>query len=137
MLFTLFIFFLLLVAFILPRTTITHEAARYVESVFGLPPTEIQMVLEDQEKEEAESGSGSESDWVEDLESESDSPLPKKDMLHDSMIEEKETIDKSVKVDEKYPLSGSGSPIDGLVEEITEVVTQKIIEALEEKLKTN
>jgi len=127
MLFTLFIFFLLLIGFILPRTTITYRAAQYVDSIFGLPPTEIQMLIEDQEKEEAEaeSESESESDWVKESESESDSPLPKKDTLHDSMIQEKDN-EKDAK-----------SVIDGLVQEITETVTDKIIEAVEDKLKTN
>lgn len=133
MLFTLFIFFLLIITFILPQTTITYGAARYVESVFGLPPTEMEMLIEDQEKEELESESESESDWVKESSSESGSES-ESDLLHDSMIQEK---DNSVKVDEKDALSGSTSAIDGLVEEITETVTEKIIEALEDKLKTN
>ena len=56
MLFALFIVFFLFVSVFLSKANISFESARYLESIFCLPPTQLEMAVEDSEKKECDSG---------------------------------------------------------------------------------
>jgi hypothetical protein len=56
MLFALFIVFFIFLSVFLSRANISFESARYLESIFCLPPTQLEMAVEDSEKKECDSG---------------------------------------------------------------------------------
>ena len=56
MLFALFIVFFLFVSVFLPQANMSFKTARYLETFFCLPPTQLVMALEDSERKECDSG---------------------------------------------------------------------------------